>query len=425
MGELLVSTLWKRDPATGKLVKEEKKKKPRLDTYRAVSKGDDEQPGEIELVEVDPSMSKSELVLNCQWWARRRLPVETQEEPAAYGSAFHELIAARLAGRPFSARRTAKNWSTKDFQLDSRELKRHSRLADEYLREWLRGDNVWKVDFTKRSKLHVEQSYIWNVTSKKARPSKRPVLLDGNRHVYKGLKSPDEFPGTSDIAIDDINTKKDAPDLIVIDNKTGENCDLPKHSAQLRSLMMVAAKRTGAKRVVGGIFHAPREGAPHLYTEEFERGELSDHANAIRRAWRGIGTGALRPGPWCYKAGAACPAFAVCPIYTSAIEKFDMKGSAMTGKRIGAAHETLVRFEAWARQYKETIIRPWVRAHGPAQRPDGELVILRPKTRRNLSMASVTRKYGPVKGAKRIAELEKEGVIDTVTYDELIAVRDR
>lgn len=412
-----MSTLWQRDPVTGKLVKEEKKKKSLVLKPRV-----EEQ--EIELAEVDPSMSKSELVLNCQWWARRRLPVETQEEPAAYGSAFHELIAARLAKREFSARAVAKQWSTKDFELDAKELKRHSRLANEYLRGWLSGDNVWKVDFTKRSKLHVEQSYIWNVADKKARPSKRPVN-DGNRHVYKGLRSPDEFPGTSDITIDKINTKKDAPDLIVIDNKTGENCDLPKHSAQLKSLMMVAAKRTGAKRVVGGIMHAPREGAPYLYVEEFERGELSKHANALRRAWRGIGTGSLRPGSWCYKAGAACPAFAVCPVYTSAIEKFDMQGSKMTAERIGAAHETLVRFEAWAKQYKETIIRPWVRVHGDAPRPDGQLVVLRPKTRRNLSMASVTRKYGPVKGAKRIAELEKEGVIDTVTYDELIAVRDK
>lgn len=415
--------MWLRDPATGKLVKEEKKKK--LARFPNGVLKPVEKETEIELVEVDPSMSKTELVLNCQWWARRRLPAETQEEPAAYGSAFHELIAARLAQRPFSPRATADNWSTKDFQLDPKELKRHSRISTEYLREWLRGDNVWKVDFTKRAKLHVEQSYIWNVSSEKARPSKRPMLIDGNRHVYKGLKSPDEFPGTSDLTIDDINTKKDAPDLIVIDHKTGENCDLPKHSAQLRSLMLAAAKRTGAKRVVGGILHSPREGAPHLYFDEFERGELSKHANALRRAWRGIGTGSLRPGPWCYKAGAACPAFAVCPVYTSAIEKFDMQGSKMTGERIGSAHETLVRFEAWAKQYKETIIRPWVRAHGSAPRPDGQLVTLRPKTRRSLSMASVTRKYGPVKGAKRIAELEKEGVIDTVTYDELVAVRDK
>jgi hypothetical protein len=295
--------------------------------------------------------------------------------------------------------------------------------AHAYLIEWLKGDNIWGVNFIKRSKARTEQSFIWDVAKKRARATSNPTQKG---HRYRGVKKLTEFPGTADVVIDEINTKKDAPDIIVIDYKSGESCDLPKRSAQLKSLVNVATKRMGYKRAAGGIFHTPREGAPYLYIEEFSRDELNAHANALQVAWTGIGAGTLRPGPWCYKDGAPCPAFSICPVHTSAIGQLDkVQRGLMSPEKIGRAHEIIQRFTAWSKVYREQVLRPWVVKNGPAPRPDGKLVTIRKKTVRNLSLSSVERKYGKVGGAKRIEELTKEGLVETVEREELIAVDDK
>lgn len=368
-----------------------------------------------------PSMSKSELVLNCQWWIGRLLPRDVGGFPARYGLAFHEVMAAKLILPPKKLKivKVAEKYNREgDTELvDHAALRKHVGVSLRYLLEWLNGANPWKVNFTKRAQARTEQPIAWNVLKKTARAISAPTE---DTHEYKGVEAY-EFPGTADFVIDKINTKKDAPDMIVIDHKTGESCDLPKHSAQLKSLSLAAAKRMGAKRVAGGIFHTPREGTPYLYIDEYSKEELSEHAEKLKVAWSGIGRGALRPGDWCQ----FCPAFSVCPVHTTAIGQIEVVRGALTEQKIGHAHELISRFEAWAKQYRETVIRPWVVKNGPAPRPDGKLVTLSKKSVRNLSMASIKRKLGEVDGEKRIAELDAEGLIETQEREELRAVNDK
>jgi hypothetical protein len=420
-----VSKAYVRGP-DGKLHLEVKQKKQLELPFR----GDVEHPQpkdeDIELHEAQASMSKSEIVLNCQWWINRPVPKETVSYEARYGSAFHEAMALKLITPPKngSLRSIVRRWNGEedDELIEFDGFKTHVKGTLEYLRGWLAGDNQWKVNFIKRAQARVEQSFAWNVMKKKARATARP----SEGHIYKGVRSRDEFPGTADFVIDKIETKKDAPDIILIDHKTSETCDLPKESGQVKSLLMAAAKRMGYRRPAGGILHTPRGGSAFLYIEDFSKEILDEHAEKLKAVWREIGKGTLRPGPWCTKGAMPCPALAICPAHTSQIGQLEIfeRGS-ITAEKIGRAHEIMARFKAWSRAFSTTVMRPWVVKNGPAPRPDGKLVALRKKTVRNLSMAGITRLKGPLRGGKIIARLEKRGLIEVQEREELVAVDDK
>lgn len=411
-----MSTVWVRDEK-GKLVREEKKKKKR---QLMLPFGDGgakvEKPIESDFREVGASISRTDLFLKCQWWVGRKVPRDPPNEYSSYGRAFHELIAVKLLVPPkkISTKAVAKEHGVEDVAA----LKEHVRNSLEYLIGWLKGGNPYKVNFIKRAQARTEQAFAWNVFKKTARGIRAPSK---DRHEYKNLK-PGELPGTADWVIDRIETKKDAPELVVIDHKTGQSIDLPKDSGQIKTLLVAASKRMGYKRVAGGIFHTPKDGAPYLYIDEFKKDELAEHADKLKTAWGGIGQGSLNPGDWCQ----GCPAFSICPVYASAIGQMEkMQSGILTAEKIGRAHEVISRFMSWSVQYRETVIRPWVVRNGPAIRPDGKLVTLRKKEVRNLSMSSIERKLGKVAGQKRIAALDKEGLIEYRTQEELVAVADK
>jgi hypothetical protein len=358
------------------------------------------------LTEIQPSMSKSEHVLNCQWWMFRKLPTRLSGPEARYGIAFHELMAAKLIGDKISTRAVAARLSAEEGEIDPVELKAHVKLSLGYLRDWLRGGNPWKVDFFKRAKARVEQSIAYNVVKKKARACGSP----GKGHIYPNVTR-EEFPGTMDLVIDEIETKKDAPDLIVLDHKTGASCDLPKESGQLKSLTWANSLRMKSKRPVGAIFHSPREGAPYLYADEFSRDELKEHGEKLKTAWGRVGDGSLRPGDWC----TTCPAFSICPVHSSAlvqIGKTDV-GITLTAEEVGRRHEVVSRFLAWGEKYKKEVLQAWVEKNGPAPGPDGKISAMVPKLGvRSLSLSGIVRKLGKVAGEKRIAELDEEGLVE-------------
>lgn len=399
----------------GELHKEESPKKKGRQLALPFEKKDEPT---IELHQIGPSISRTDLFLKCQWWVGKKIPKDPSSDAARYGTAFHELVAVKLLVPPrkISTRKVAKRFGVEDVAA----LKLHVNTSLEYLIDWLKGGNPYKVNFIKRAMARTEQAFAWNCIKKTARGIHRPRVED---HAYLNLR-PNELPGTADWVIDKIETKKDCPDALVIDHKTGESCDLPKDSGQVKTLGLAVSKRMGYKRIAGGIFHTPREGAPYLYVDELPRDMLAEHADKLKVAWQGIGQGALHPGDWC----KICPAYAVCPMHTSAIAALEKAsaGGMLTAEKIGRAHMIGSQFESWWKQYRETVIRPWVVRNGPAPRPDGKIVTLRKKEGvRNLSMSSIIRKLGKVKGEKMIAELDEAGLIEYSDREELVAVADK
>lgn len=371
-----------------------------------------------------PSMSKTEDLLACQWPWKRKLPIElfVAGFEARYGSAFHEAMASVLVDtkEPVKWKALAKKWGVEG-DVDAAALKAHVKRAKEVLVAWLRGGNPWKVDLAKRAKFRAEQSVAWNALKKTARGIKGP---QGVAHIYEGI-SADEFPGSGDLVIDEIETKKDCPDLIVLDHKSGEGyIALPHTSGQMRSLGLAFGKRVGAKRIAAVIFHAPREDsvAPTIYADEFEREELKAHASELKRAWQRIGDGTLRPGDHCSR----CIAQSICPAWRNALAKMETASTEieLTPERVGQLQLLTSQAIALAEKIRRDQLRPWLEKGGIGEREDGKLVVLKPKKVRNLSMASIERALGPAEAAKKIAELDAQGLIETRTDWSITAVND-
>jgi hypothetical protein len=370
-----------------------------------------------------PSMSKTEDFLACQWPWKRELPLSlfTADYEARYGSAFHEGMASVLVDtkEPVKWRKLARKWSIEEGEVDPDALKAHVKRAKEVLVAWLRGGNPWKVDLAKRAQFRAEQAVAWKPLKKTARGIGGP---EGFAHKYN--VGDDEFPGTSDLVIDEIETKKDCPDLIVLDHKSGEGyIALPHKSGQMRSLSLALGKRIGAKRVAAVIFHAPREDSvsPTIYADEFEKETLKQHAEELKQAWLRIGDGSMRPGEHCNR----CVAQAICPAFANALVKMEgVDLAALTPEKAGELQQITSAAMALAKKLREDILRPWLEKGGIGERDDGKLVVLKPKQVRNLSMASIERKLGPAEGAKKIAELDKEGLIELRTDWNIVTVND-
>jgi hypothetical protein len=94
----------------------------------------------------------------------------------------------------------------------------------------------------------------------------------------------------------------------------------------------------------------------------------------------------------------------------------------LTAERVGAIHQATAEFDR-LRDWLREEMRAWVSIHGPGVRPDGQLVDLTPRTKTNLSQASIVRALGPLKGGKMIAKLKSLGAIETKTNLELRAVK--
>lgn len=371
------------------------------------------EPPRVRLIE--PTMSKTDDLLSCQWPYGKPYPDQEEvSEAARFGSAFHEVVAGALRS-PKATFATLFDYEAlaKRYDVDEELVKDRVLTALPFLIRWLTGDNPWKINFAKH-KLITEKSVALHVFREEARICDPP---DPVTHVYPDRR-PGEFVGTADLFV-----VPDEDTLLVLDHKSGYDVGEPEVSGQLKSLALTIATLHGLRckgtKIILAYLHAPRENIPTVYAGTIDVDELTAHAKALRTAYRRIGKGFLRPSGHC----SYCPAYMLCPTQHSNLValKRGAMGAPLTAERVGFIHEALAEYHRLDERLKSEMKR-WIEQNGPGVRPDGQLVDLIEKPWTNLSQASIKRALGEVEAARVIKMLEKKGCIEHTTRKEMRAV---
>lgn len=366
---------------------------------------------------VRPTMSKTDLLFQCSYPWFKSVHPEVVGEPARFGSAFHEGAEAALGGKKFNIKAAAKKW-----EIDPTALSERINTAMPVLMKWLRGENMWGLDFT-RGKVSTEVTAALNLVDSTA-PTRFLSGGPGDAHDYPQA-GPDEFPGTADLT-SLVNPRGPNRILLVLDHKSGFNVAAdwqprtPAENGQLRSLATAFSDLYDPDLVIVAFFHAPLDGVPIVLADELTTGDIGTHRTELQRAWRRLGNGWLHPGDHC----AYCPAWSVCPTNTTSLTVLQRSGGPLNSQRVGAIHQAMGEFNRMADKLRAEI-RDWVTRNGVGERPDGQTVELVEKTVERLSKASVLEALGPAKGNAMLDSLRACGALAEKPQMELRAVKSR
>jgi Protein of unknown function (DUF2800) len=377
---------------------------------------------------VRPTMSKTDLLFQCSYPWFKSVHAETVGERTRFGSAFHEGAEAILRGKRFNAKASAKKWG-----VNADELRDRVGSALPVLLKWLRGSNMWGLDFT-RGKVSTEVTAALNMAGG---PTRFLPGGPGDTHDYPEA-GPDEFPGTADlISLRGINKPGHPLDgslrradvkktLLVLDHKSGWNVAAdwqprtPAENGQLRSLATAFADLYDPDLVIVAFFHAPLEGLPQVMADELTASDLRQHRAELAKAWKRLGNGWLHPGDWC----SYCPAWSACPTNTTSLTVLQRAGGPLTAQRVGAIHQARREFNRMSDRLGEEI-RAWVATNGPGECPDGSTVELVEKMVERLSKRSILDALGPEVGERMLEELRECGALAEKPQLELRAVKSR
>jgi hypothetical protein len=366
---------------------------------------------------MQPSASKTDLLLECSYPFGRDEVVSTSNEEADYGNAFHGLIGVIPAGVEekklpkralimTKAARLEKKYAT---QASAKDIADHVLVCHAAVHKWIKRElgslDGWEVS--------QEQALIYNPWDDKTRQGALPSE-DG--HVYADV-GPDEMPGTLDLKLWHPKEKL----LYVLDYKTGRDPIGPAESGQLLTLGLATTRLHGVDRLVGGIIHTPADGLTTIQTSPISPKQLDKHRKSLRRALAMIGDGSLRPGGHC--TSLYCPALAMCPSKTNALAMLKADGTALDADRVGRIHQAMELYDR-LREGLRAQVKAWVVQNGPATRPDGKVLVLRESSRRTLSKSSIEEAMGK-RALKVLQMLEDEGCFKESTRTELRAEPDR
>lgn len=398
---------------------------------------------------LQPSASKTEILLLCQ----RPFDSETQTapdepgEPALYGSAFHQIIAACLRTGWRGTRkaplettdayaravdRAAKRYDMKDVRA---ELAGHVKGSVKVLRNWLAREGLEVTEIERAYAVRPTADGTWKA---------RAIEPHDEDHVYDVAS--DELPGTVDLVATNANRKR----TVVMDHKTGLFEDWfvndgsvkfarPTTVAQMRTLGLVGSSLHGEV----SIFHADRRGLPMVYSEPYEVSDQQQHAKALHSAFSRIGGGFLRPGEYCKRCPArvGCPAAAAHLLVESAavlveaanrvaLEPIDPNAlcalptepppDGMIEARAGALYDMLKRLRELDKVAVAELKR-LVKAGAVIETRDGKTLAIQTQTYETLSKKSVVEALGTVAGEKELKRLREKGAIREATREMLIA----
>jgi hypothetical protein len=251
----------------------------------------------------------------------------------------------------------------------------------------------------------------------------RETGFDEESHTYELASL--EFGGTYDILATG-TAEKGLPLIAVLDIKTGVDdwhggsFVEPKSIDQLRTLAVMTSAN------IVGVIHAPVGEEPVVYAEEIAPAELQAHARELRSALGRVESGFMRPVE---SACRFCPARIGCPARDAELLS---RASALVKSAVGAmaAPVDLGEFHMLYQEMNRVSKRAGeemkarVKAGEIHYRPDGALLTIKTKKVRNLSMSSIKRALGDVKGEKLISSLVKKGCVETREQEELHAVKD-
>jgi len=389
-------------------------------------------------MKIQPTASRTGLLLACPRPFSEEVDAESDlpQEPARYGSAFHQVLAACLRSKPKAlleknAPRYAKeiDIAAKEYEVRGAavELAGHVKSSVKVLRNWLTRE---KLEIVAVEVAYAVAPGIDNWTVREALPHDE----DHHYDVDEG-----EVPGTIDLIARDANRRR----LVVIDHKTGwedEGFARPSTIPQMRTLGLVAAAEVPLGTELG-IFHADRQGLPAIYAEPYEREDQRAHVHALRHALTLVGSGFMRTGPEC----TYCPVRSTCPAKKAEIisegtaavvaasvalaaepidpAKFGILAAPENGMtvedRAGALYDLLKKLRALDKAGTEEIKR-LVRGGAAIETREGKTLTLRKDSYETLSKKSIIDALGKVAGEKEIARLRKKGAMRETTRETLI-----
>lgn len=399
---------------------------------------------------MQPTASRTTLLLACPRPFEVECEPDESEEPALYGSAFHEVIAAclrspkkKLLESDTKAYARAIGRAVKKFDIVNcrQELAGHVKSSVKVLRKWLAKEKLQIIAIERAYAVRPGREGTW---------SAREIEPHDANHHY-AVRS-DEVPGTVDL----IAANADRTRIVVLDHKTGmfedwfmsdETFARPTTVAQLRTLGLAAecfAPRKGPFEVELAIFHADRQGLPYIYSEPYEPEDQAKHAAALHAALPRVGQGFIRPGEYCKHCPAriGCPARAAALLVESAevltaaaikiaLEPVDPRAlyvlpteeilePGLLEERAGRLYDMLKRFrELDAVGSKE--LRRLVKGGAVIETKEGKVLSIREQTFETLSKKSVLEALGKVAGEKELARLRKKGLIRESTREMLVA----
>jgi hypothetical protein len=366
-------------------------------------------------------------------------------EPARYGSAFHQVLAACLrapAKKPLEKSvgpytkeidRASKRYDVKEARA---ELAGHVKSSVKVLRNWLTREKLEIAEIETAYAVRSQADGTWKA---------RAIEAHDEDHVYDVDEG--ELPGTIDLIAQNANRKR----RVIIDHKTGifeswvaKDEDVrfarPATVPQLRTLGLAAGSSLHGEL---GIFHADRKGLPMVYAEPFEIEDQRAHAKELHAAFDRIGGGFLRPDEYCKRCPAriGCPAAAAhllvesAEVLTAAANKLMLEPidpnalcalptepppEGMLEMRAGALYDMLKRFRELEKAGSAELKR-LVRLGAVIETKDGKVLAIQEQTYETLSKKSVIEALGKVAGEKLLAQLRKKGVIREATREMLVA----
>jgi len=370
-------------------------------------------PEKPKLRVLQATASKTDLLLRCQWWVGKEVPAEEVGEPALFGSAFHEGIAASLTKKTYGAtRKLAAKWG-----VDPTKLQNRLWQAAPILWKWLKS-NEFGLDFTRDLRVEVPMAYDL------ARGCGIAIPPHDESHHYQVTRW--QHPGTVDLlslASYNSGLALNQRACLVLDHKTGYDIPSVAESGQLLSLALAAKSLYQADRIIIGFFTAQVDTPPEVLALELSEQALMYFARELQEAYAKIGGSYLNPNGHC----GQCPGFAICPTQTTALDDLGRPRGALTLEKAGAMHQKLQAYEKQFNRLADMLreeIRSLVEKSGPIPRPDGQFVGLVSRSYTNLSQASIKRALGEVKGGREIARLEKLGCVESSERLELRAIKD-
>ena len=414
---------------------------------------------EAYLTGMQPSMSWSNLLLECSFLFAQEIDRGPAGEPARYGSGFHEILAGSLTNafrkrdgrgplKVKSPQEVALKWGMPDKHEEMRE---HAAAGHDYLLKWL-SKNEFRIDFEPIRKKGV--LFLESALALKPLESARTIAPHDENHRYRGLVT-GEQPGTLDLSIVPSERDRKKLPVLVEDHKTGEeDFSRPLDKPQLLSLAAATMRMSGATEAVVAVLHARRRGMPKVYADKVKLSELKSYETRIATSLARIGDGSMRPGPHCDR----CPAKTICPARDA--DLLNTAGEVLIGltaaggalsidgltandvtlvkipqgagglardKRLGVLYDVVRKAEALAKRIRSELRDEIIASKGAIlpETPQGEYLIVREYEKENLSKDGILKAYGKIAGERMLTKLREDGAITRSKVQQLWPEKER
>jgi hypothetical protein len=360
---------------------------------------------------VQASMSKTDLLLKCQYWASplvTTVPEPTDpsflNEALRFGRAFHKTMEIHLAS--WGKKRPNFKFIAAKFSIDAKRLEHFFRRAKEFVEIFLK-----KYDWADHERL-VEKKIAYDPFEDTMR-----FLESTGERDYSKIKST-EFPGTGDLAVIPKNRR-----LMVLDWKSGQSSYTGKDNGQLLSLSTGLSRHFQTFEAdvfivrIDDDFIEPTE--DYVLTSK----ALDQHRDNLRAAITSAlsKNPSMRPGSHCTR--LYCSAIEVCPAHAGPLSLRDAIEGVLTQEQKGYQYS---RFQA-AKKLVEKLGDYWrddVVRNGWLITDDG-WVEAQDRSKETISKASIRRAFDPVKAQEIIDMLQEAGAIEKSEYTQLLPRKDK